>query len=98
MATMHINFGSFDNWANTISTINDNLNQTLKDIQTSINGLDLTYQSNASTEIREKIIGMQTRFDQYYQVVDSYVKFIRSTGQAYKATEEINTNTASDFI
>ena len=98
MATMHINFGEFENWATTIGADNDTLRQLLMDIQTQINSLEATYQSNASTEIREKINGMQSRFDQYHNVIDSYVKFIRATGEAYRGTEQINTNTASDFL
>ena len=98
MATMYVNFGSFDDWAAKISSDNDKLLQQLEEISAKINSLSSTYQSNASTTIREKITGMKPRFDQYHQVIDSYARFIRATGQAYRGTEDINNNTASDFL
>lgn len=98
MAIMTVNYGTFDGWAQQISGDNDNLKATLEEICATINALEVTYQSNASTAIREKITNMKPRFDQYYQVVDNYVRFIRTTGQAYKAIENVNTNEANQFI
>ena len=98
MATMYVNFGSFENWATKISADNDKLLQQLEDINTKINSLSSSYQSDASSTIRDKITGMKPRFDQYHQVIDSYARFIRSTGEAYRGTENINNNTASDFL
>lgn len=98
MAIMTVNYGAFDNWAHQISEDNDTLRQTLEDICNTINALEVTYQSNASTAIREKITNMKPRFDQYYQVVDNYVRFIRTTGQAYVAIENVNTREANQFI
>ena len=98
MATMYVNFGNFDEWAAKISADNDKLLEQLEAIKDMINSLSTTYQSNAADEIRNKITGMQPRFNQYHNVIDSYARFIKATGQAYKGTEQINTNTASDFL
>ena len=98
MATMYVNFGEFETWAGKISTDNDKLLGQLESIKNLINSLDSTYQSNASSEIREKITNMQPRFEQYHDVIDSYARFIKATGQAYKGTEQVNTNIASDFL
>lgn len=98
MATMTVNYGTFDEWARQISGDNDTLRRTLEEICATINALEATYQSNASTAIREKITNMRSKFDDYFQVVDGYVRFIRTTGQAYKIIEEINTNKADQFI
>lgn len=98
MATMTVNYGTFERWARQISEDNDNLKDTLEEIRNTINALEATYQSNASTAIREKINNMKPRFDQYYQVVDNYVRFIRTTGQAYVAIENVNTREANQFI
>lgn len=98
MATMYVNFGNFANWANKIANDNDKLLEQLNNISARIDALGGTYQSDASTAIREKIVGMKPRFEQYHHVIDSYVKFIRATGDTYKATEQVNTNKANDFI
>ncbi|MBQ3584872.1 MAG: WXG100 family type VII secretion target [Lachnospiraceae bacterium] len=98
MATEYINFGSFENWAAKIQSDNDKLLQHLNEICAKINSLGDTYQSNASTTIREKITGMKPRFEQYYQVIDSYARFVKATGEAYRATEITNNDIASDFL
>lgn len=96
MATMYINYGSFSDWAVKISNDNDKLLEYLNEICKIINNLESTYQSNASTAIREKINGMKPNFEQYYQVVETYAKFVKTTGDMYKNIENINVT--NDFI
>lgn len=98
MATMTVNYGAFEGCAKEIGGYNDDLKKTLEGICATINALEATYQSNASTAIREKITNMKPIFNRYYQVVDNYVRFIRATGQAYKLIEDVNTNKANQFI
>ena len=99
MATEYINFGSFEQWANKINDDNKKLLDYLNDISRRIDSLgNESYQSNASTAIREKIIGMKPRFEQYYQVIDSYARFVRASGEAWRATEQGYVDIASDFI
>lgn len=98
MATMYVNFGSFNEWSIKISNDNDKLLEYLNDIAREVNSLESTYQSNASEKIREKINGMKPRFEKYYQVVDSYARFVKNSGESFKAIEQVNTNQASQFI
>lgn len=98
MATQYINFGNFESWATKIKEDNGKLLEDLNDICDKINSLGDTYQSNASITIREKITGMKPRFEQYYQVIDSYARFVQATGEAYRSTETVNNDMASDFL
>ena len=41
---------------------------------------------------------METRFQQYFDVVDNYVKFIRNTAADYKAAEGSLDSNAGEFI
>lgn len=97
MATTYVNFGSFTDWAAKFSADNDKMLQQLNDISTKINSLENTYQSDASTVIRDKIKAMKPKFEQYHQVIDSYAKFVKATGEAYKIAEEQNVGMASKF-
>lgn len=98
MAEMYINYGSFDGWASKIKEKNDKLNQDLIDIQTMINSLSGEWESDSASKIREKITGMKTRFEQYYQVVDNYRKFLTNTAQEWRNAEGTNTSNADQFI
>lgn len=98
MATEYINFGSFEQWANKINDDNKKLLEYLNDISGRIDSLQETYQSNASTTIREKIIGMKPKFEMYYNLVDSYARFVRASGEAWRNTEQVNADIASDFL
>lgn len=98
MPTQYINYGSFDTWARKIEGRNRELLQRLHDIQTLIKSLEGDWESDASAVIREKIQGMEPRFEDYYNVVDNYVKFIRNTATSARETEHVNRGNAEQFI
>lgn len=79
--------------ANKISQVNIQLTETLGEVSTAINNLESTWQSEAGTTIRSKINGMRPIFENYKDVIDSYVQFLNQTVQAYTETENaINAN------
>lgn len=98
MAKIYVNYGSFNEWANKINSKNDRLNETLKTIQNTINGLEGQWESNAAVTIREKITGMTPRFEQYYSVVKNYATFLHNTAETYGGGERTITNNAEKFI
>ena len=98
MAQMYINYGSFESWATTISTENTHLLDALHEIQRLINSLSGDWESNSAVTIREKITGMEPKFQQYYDVVDNYAKFLRNTANQWKGTESTNDMNAQQFI
>lgn len=98
MSKQYINHESFGGWAAKIDRGNDNLLKTLHDIQDLINSLQGEWESDSARAIREKITGMEPRFRQYYDVVENYAKFLRSTADAYRTTEETNTKNANKFV
>lgn len=95
---MIIKYGEFANKADSISGKNDTLKADLEEIQRLINSLEGEWESNSAKTIRSKINGMKDRFQQYYEVVDNYVKLIRNTGESYRATESSNDSNAQQFI
>lgn len=98
MATMYINYGSFESWASTISTKNENLLNDLHEIQKKINSLAGDWESNSAVSIREAITAMEPKFQQYHDVVDNYAKFLRNTANEWKATESANDMNAKEFM
>lgn len=100
MAVTTVNFGTFADWSNKIGNKNDDLKRILEDIKKTIKSTaeNSVYLSDSGNRIREKIEGMQSRFDSYYKVVDSYKNFIKTTADAYRATEDMNVGQANKFI
>ena len=83
--------------AGTIRSLNQKLSQDLAQIKTEINNLANSWQSDASTTIQSKINGMQTQFDEYQKVIESYAKFLNDTVQSYQQTESSVNSNASVF-
>ena len=95
---IYINHGAFAGWAGKVDGANTNLLDELHKIQNLIKSLEGEWESDSCVTIREKIQGMEPRFQQYYEIVDNYAKFIRNTAQTYQATEASNNANANQFI
>ncbi len=98
MATMYVNYGSFESWASKIRNSNETLRNYLEEIRKTITSLESTHISDSAITTREKINGMQSIFNQYYDVVDTYARFVRNTGESYRAIEDILNDSANQFI
>jgi len=96
--TMKVDYGKFEQRAVTLSKQNQTLLDDLHNIKDLINNLAGGWESDSAVRIREKITAMEPRFEDYYNVVDNYVKFIRNTAQAYASTEKTNTSNADQFV
>ncbi len=83
--------------AEKIRTINNNIEEKLAAINKSMNDLENTWKSDASTEIRGAMNAMKPRFEEHKVVIDSYAKFLLSTAQSYEATEGTIQSNASAF-
>lgn len=99
MSQIHVDYGKFEGRATAISSENTKLMEDLQEIKRLINdGTADNWISDSAITIRGKIVGMESRFQQYYEVVDNYVKLIRNTAQAYEQTEKTNDSNAQQFI
>lgn len=97
MADIKITFGEVKTKAGQIRTCNENLSDYLNQIKTKISQLDVEWTSDTSDTIREKINGMQGKFDDYKNIIESYAKFLETTVELYEATESTLNSNASMF-
>lgn len=44
-----------------------------------------------------KINGMQSKFQTYYDIIESYVEFLNTTASTYQSTEAVINSNASQF-
>ncbi len=93
-----INYGAFESWANTIKTKNNTLMDDLHNIQNKINSLSGDWESNSAVTIRSKITNMEGTFQQYYEVVDRYSKFLNNAAEQFKTMEAGLDMRAQDFV
>ena len=74
----YANYGKFGEWAGRIDNRNKQLLNTLNEIKDLIKSLEGDYESDAAVTIRNKIQGMEPRFEDYYKVVENYATFLRN--------------------
>ena len=97
MAKMKIDYGKFEDWATKINSENEALIEYLRQINSHIQSLQGDWESNAAVEIRTNIENMGPKFEQFYQVVDNYVKTIRNVASTYKEAEGQLESNAQEF-
>ncbi len=73
--------------AEKVRSLNKTMDEKLADINTTMNALEATWKSDASTEIRGKMNALKPRFEEYKNVVESYAAFLVRTAQSYESTE-----------
>ena len=76
MADINITFAEVRTKASEIRGLNADLTTKLAEIQSEIKKLEADWTSDASVEIRSKITNLQTRFDEYQQIIEEYAKFL----------------------
>ena len=83
--------------ASRFETDNGKMYDILSDIKAKMNSLNDTWVSDAGSEIRAAMNAMETRFDQYREVIDSYKQFLITTADTYVNVEDSLKNMASAF-
>ena len=98
-ANVIVDWRELYNSATKLGNLNDDMKATLEAIQKKITSLQgEQYESNSAVAIREKIQGMTPRFEQYYDVVNKYVVYLRSTAQEYESTDTGRARNAESFV
>ena len=85
--------------ATTLEGLNTRLSEELKAGQTSIKNLANTWEGEAAQATVASFDEFSAKyFQNYYDIIDSYVKFLRvNVNQGYFETETVNTNLADAF-
>lgn len=97
MDHVKISFLDVENSAHLIQNENESIKETLLVMKGLMNELQSFWQSDSQTVIVERFNAMQPRFDQYYDVVVSYVHFLNETIENYRAVEKTLVDNASNF-
>lgn len=94
-----VNTEQVEQIAGNIERLNGQLNDSLKNAQTTINNLKNTWEGQASDSTVSSFNEFaQKYFQNYYDIIDQYVKFLRqNVASGYFQTETANTNLADAF-
>lgn len=79
--------------AKEVRRLNNDMDDKLKNINSTMNSLESTWKSDAATDIRAAMDALKPRFEEYKSVVEAYAAFLDRTAQSYESTESaIQTN------
>lgn len=97
--TIKISTDQVEAIATSIETSNKKLKSTLEESQSAIKSLNSTWQGDASQATISAYDSFAANyFQNYYDIIDAYVKFLRQNVSAdYQSTETANTNLADAF-
>ena len=92
-----ISFEDVSAAAGTIAGTNEQLTDRLNQISIVMANLSATWQSEAAETIRGKMESMKPKFENYREIIDSYVKFLNKTVSTYTEAETAINAAASAF-
>lgn len=97
---MVIDTAQVEQIAASIESQNKKLSETLKESQTAIKNLSNTWEGEAAQATITSFDEFASKyFQNYYDIIDGYVKFLRNNvSQGYTETENANINLADAFI
>ncbi|WP_373481754.1 pore-forming ESAT-6 family protein [Acetobacterium sp.] len=88
-----ISLGEVSKTATTIRSLNKSLDAKLTDMQSQVNALSSTWQSDAGNTIVQDMKNMSGQFEEYKKVIESYANFLDQTVKSYDTVEtNINRN------
>ncbi|WP_138755919.1 pore-forming ESAT-6 family protein [Paenibacillus sinopodophylli] len=94
---INISLGEVTKTAASLRRINKSLTERLGEIKKEMDGLAASWQSDASTTIRNNFNSFAPRFEEYRAVVESYAAFLDGAVSDYDAAETAINNNASAF-
>jgi WXG100 family type VII secretion target len=86
---LKIEINSLPDVANKIKTLNGSLDTKLSDCKREMLNLELHWQSQGATAIRQSMNVMQTKFDEYKEIINEYCEFLVKTAGDYEITENV---------
>lgn len=87
MAEMKISFQQLTDTAGKIRSINTKLKELLQSFSTSVTDLQNTWESDAGEHTKTAIDNLKPRFDDYYNVLESYAQHLDDTADSFKTNE-----------
>lgn len=93
MAEIKISTQELKSTAIDIRSLNNKMDEDLKDCSNEIEKLRSTWQSDGAEEIRSAMNTLKPKFEEYKNVIESYAKFLDTTAESYESTEQgVQTN------
>ncbi len=97
MATIKISTHRLRSTADEFRKMNKTLDDDLRRINDTMQGLAPKWKSDTSDTIRKKMAGMEETFNHFRDVVEQYAKFLEAAAESYESTESAANANASEF-
>jgi len=97
--TINIDTAQMRTTANTINELNKKLTTKLFDIREVVIKMNQDWQSSAGDAVINKMKGLETRFNEYFNIIQDYKTFLERTAASYDSTEHtLKENAEAKFI
>ena len=83
--------------AGKLTKTNQEMDNSLRDINKTMNDLESTWKSDAASDIRANMDALKPRFEEYKQIISSYAKFLLDSASQYDNTEQAIQTNANRF-
>lgn len=95
MSNINISLAEVSEAALKMRNYNQIMYEDLQNMKKDINSLDISWISDGSTEIRNRFNMLSAKFDEYKNIIESYVNFLELTVSSYDSLETTITSNAS---
>ena len=95
MSNINISLAEVSEAASKMRNYNQIMYEDLQNMKKDINSLDISWISDGSTEIRNRFNMLSAKFDEYKNIIESYVNFLELTVSSYDSLETTITSNAS---
>lgn len=97
MAEMKITTEQLTGTAGKIRNINKTLKDLLQSFSREVTSLEQTWESDAGKRAKEAIKNLEPRFDDYYNVLETYAKHLEDTAEKFATNEKNLTQNADNM-
>ena len=98
MMDMQVNSAELATAAENLRKYVGDMNQTLGDATTTINRTTSSWESAAAENLRNRYTALSGKFQDFYDAINKYAKFLDNTASAYESADKKITAKADDLL
>lgn len=97
MAEIRISWQELNRVSADMRQLNEAMHSCLEEMASLMSTLQESWESDASSVIRQKFLNLKPHFERYAQVIEGYAAFLEQTAENYQLTEAALEQNAESF-
>lgn len=95
---MQVNSAELMSAADNLKKAVNTMNNTLNEATTTINQTTSSWESAAAENLRSRYTSLSGKFQDFYDAIEKYAKFLNNTASAYESADKKITAKADDLL